>query len=189
MNKYVNQMKQAVLDYQGTARRIADQQAQNRETLVEALASAENTTLALELQEAEAKAQKQIQAALDIVSGGLGKAVPLSGKDVTEDVQLLSCAFDLSREQLQELVEKHRNNPTMLNAIMKYTQNHGIHGVQVPTAAEKLEAYKVFANGAWGMLRTITTDPHAEITGLDTWGEVPTSSERLVSLVGSGDEI
>ena len=105
MNKYVNQMKQAVLDYQGTARRIADQQAQNRETLVEALASAENTTLALELQEAEAKAQKQIQAALDIVSGGLGKAVPLSGKDVTEDVQLLSGAFDLSREQLQELVE------------------------------------------------------------------------------------
>lgn len=74
MNKYVNQMKQAVLDYQGTARRIADQQARNRETLVEALASAENTTLALELQEAETKAQKQIQAVLDIVSGGLGKA-------------------------------------------------------------------------------------------------------------------
>ena len=30
MNKYVNQMKQAVMEYQKTARRIADQEARNR---------------------------------------------------------------------------------------------------------------------------------------------------------------
>ena len=99
-------MKQAVLAYQRTARRITDQQRRNRETLSEALAAADNTALFVEMQEAETKAHNQIQSVLDVVSGGLGKAVPLNGKDVTEDVQLLSGAFDLSREQLQGLVEK-----------------------------------------------------------------------------------
>lgn len=189
MNKYVNQMKQAVMAYQRTARWITDQQQRNRETLSEALAAADNTALFVEMQEAETKAHNQIQSVLDVVSGGLGKAVALNGKDVTEDVQLLSGAFDLSREQLQGLVEKYLKNPTMLNAIMKYTKANGIHGVSIPTQNEKLEAYKTFANGAFNMLRRITTDPSADIAGLDNWGEAPTSSERLVQLIGTGDDI
>ena len=189
MNKYVDQMKQVVVGYQRTARYINDQQVRNREALSEALASTKNAALVAELQDATVKAQNKIQAILDVVSIGLGKVVPLSGKEVTEDVHLLSGAFDLSREQVQELVEKHRNNPTMLNAILKYTQKYGVSGVQIPTAAEKLEAYKTFANGALGMLQRITANPYAEISGLDTWGDSPTSSERLVSLVGTGDDI
>lgn len=103
MNKYVNQMKQAVIEYQKTARRVADQEAQNRERLSEAYARAENNALFTEMREACDKAYNQIQAVLDTV-GGLGKAVELRGKDVTEDVRLLSGAFDLNKAQLQSLI-------------------------------------------------------------------------------------
>lgn len=189
MNKYVNQMKQAVMEYQKTARRIADQEARNRERLSEEYARAENNALFTEMREACDKAYNQIQAVLDTVSGGLGKAVELRGKDVTEDVQLLSGAFDLSKTQLQGLVTKYRNNPTMMNAIAKYAKANGIHGVQIPTEEDKLEAYKVFAEGARSMIRSITTDPYIRLDYLEGWGEVPVSSERLVDLVGTGNEI
>lgn len=189
MNKYIARMKKAVTTFQGTARRIAKEQERNREALSTAYATAANAELSRELLIAENDALNEIQAVLEIVTEGLGKTVPLDGKAVTSDVQLLCGAFDLSKEQLQDLVEKHRNNPTMLNAIMKYVREHRIGGVVIPTQEDKLEAYKTFANGARNMMSLIKADPFKEIDGLDTWGTAATSSERLVSLVGSGDDI
>ena len=189
MNKYVARMKKAVTTFQGTARRIAKEQDRNREELSVGRAMSANTELSRELLQAENDALNEINLVIELVTAGLGKTVPLDGSAVTSDVQLLSGAFDLSKEQLQELANKYQGNPTMLNAIMKYVREHRISGVIVQTQEDKLEAYKTFANGARDMLSRIKADPAAEITGLDTWGTAATSSERLLKLVGSGDDI
>lgn len=47
----------------------------------------------------------------------------------------------------------------------------------------------MFAEGARSMIRSITTDPYIRLDSLEGWGEVPVSSERLVELVGTGNEI
>lgn len=77
----------------------------------------------------------------------------------------------------------------MMNTIAKYGKANGIHGVQIPTEEEKMKAYKVFAESARSMIRSITIDPYVKTAGLDGWGEVPVSSEKLVELVGTGNEI
>ena len=93
-------------------------------------------------QKANEQAEKVHEAAAKIMRQ-VGSGARANGADLTEDYQLLqNPAFDLDEKDLESMIDRNKNNSTMIRAIRGYLKQHQIALPTPPTEKDKLEAIR-----------------------------------------------
>ena len=188
MSKYITRMKDTLLSLNATAQRIhADMDHANRTYLPEE-ASKENVRLQTELNQAVESAREQIDSIHAEATAAARKWGELAGSKIdAADIELLKGDFQFSKEKLEDLLYKHQDNATMVNAIVKYAKEHGIVLDYVPTVEDKLYAYDAMTRSAQNLIGTIVQSiglPNDNLI-LKLWGQPGNISDRLeLSLYG-----
>ena len=167
---HVDKMAAAVKRYYSEAVIAQQKIRRNNEIYMKQFAEPENEKIMAQLQAARQTAEEAITAAQE---GGRAEALAwgkLDGSKITDDAKLLQ--FDLSPEQFDDLVQKHKNNGTMTTLLhdygekmnAKYRENEGVTGSMptkvydtwnLPTADRKAEAIDKFSAGARDLLARI----------------------------------
>lgn len=71
-----------------------------------------------------------------------------------DDAKLLQLNVDFTQHQFDALVEKHKDNPLMLQLLQEYSTKHdGKYGL-VPSGASKINAFDGFVGAALNAVRT-----------------------------------
>lgn len=71
-----------------------------------------------------------------------------------DDAKLLQLDVDFTQYQFDNLVEKHKDNPLMLQLLQEYSAKHdGKYGL-VPSGASKINAFDGFVGAALNAIRT-----------------------------------
>lgn len=71
-----------------------------------------------------------------------------------DDAKLLQMDVDFTQHQFDTLVEKHKDNPLMLQLLQEYsTKRDGKYGL-VPSGASKMDAFDGFVGAALDAIRT-----------------------------------
>lgn len=182
MSKYITRMKDTLLSLNATAQRIhADMDQNNRSYLPEAAAK-ENDRMQAELNQAVESAREQIDSIHAEAAAAARKWGELSGAKIdAADIELLKGDFQFSKEKLEELLYKHQDNATMVNAIVKYAKEHGIVLDYVPTVEDKLFAYDAMAQSAQNLIGTIVQSIGLSNDSviISMWGQPGNISDRL----------
>lgn len=93
-------------------------------------------------QKANEQADKVHEAAAKIMRQ-VGSGARAKGADLTEDYQLLqNPAFDLDEKDLESMIERNKNNSTMIRAIRGYLKQHQITLPTPSTEKDKLDAIR-----------------------------------------------
>lgn len=182
MSKYVQKMKKVLLDLNAEAEKVRRQMAYNTANFQAHVAGDENAKLQAELNRTAMEAQGRIDNILKEAEATVRAWAEPSGEEIHEaDLMLLNGSFSLSNEDLHNLLVKHQNNGTMVNAIAAYAEkNHAVLG-ELPTAETKLFAYDSFAKSAYSMIGQIcdSVSPHDCSQILSLWGEPGNISQRM----------
>ena len=93
-------------------------------------------------QKANEQAEKVHEATAKIMRQ-VGSGARAKGADLTEDYQLLqNPAFDLDEKDLESMIERNKNNSTMIRAIRGYLKQHHIALHTPSTEKDKLDAIR-----------------------------------------------
>jgi cell division protein YceG involved in septum cleavage len=185
MNKFITSMKNTIKNYYKAATEAAEKKDKNNSTYLAGIAAEENAKLDSFIQSQYAKSINEIDGILEAAKADSEKWSVLDGKKIdSADLELLRGGFNLGYKELSELVEKHSNNATMLNAISEYASNHNVNGLFIPTVYSKNEAYTKLALSASQLCSSIYAaynDSHEVLnnlisgglleTGVLTWGD------------------
>lgn len=182
MSKYVKKMKQVLLNLNSTAQRIHRQMDYNTVNFKPDVAGEENVKLQAELNKAGAEAQEQIDSTHEDAAAAARKWAEPAGKEINEDdLALLNGSFQLSSEDLHNLLAKYQDNGTMVNAIAAYAKKHDIILDYIPNLEDKMFAYDSFAKSAYTMIgqicSSIGTPDYAGILAL--WAEPGNIGQRM----------
>ena len=182
MSKYITRMKDTLLSLNDTAQRIhADMDHANRTYLPEE-ASKENARLQAELNQAVESAREQIDSIHAEATAAARKRGELSGEKIdAADIELLKGDFQFTKARLEDLLFKHQDNATMVNAITKFAKERGIVLDYVPTVEDKLSAYDAMAQSAQNLIGTIVQSIGLPNDGMiiTMWGQPGNISDRL----------
>lgn len=186
MSKYVNRMKDALVSFNATAQRIHKDMERNIANYKPDAASDENARLQAKLNMAAEEARGKIDVIHDEAAAAARKWDEPAGVEIeTEDLALLKGNFCLSKEALWNLLVKHQDNGTMVNAIAKYAKEHDVILDYIPNVDDKLFAYDSFAKSAHGMISDIVgaiglADNNL---ALSVWGKPGNISQRMETIL------
>lgn len=179
MSKYVNRMREVLMTFNQEAIGISGAMADSRERYSKEYAFAELDKLRGQLNEAATNARNQIDSIHMEAQAAARKWAALDGKEIdTADLSLLKGDFALSVPDLTALVMKYWDNGTMINAIDKYVKQHRI-ACYVPCLDDKLQAYKILAQSAHGMIGSISESTGVSEDRISGWGMSGNVSDRL----------
>lgn len=154
-NKYLNKMKDTVNKFYNALKMAKQEIDRNNGIYLPDIAKGENDKVLERLRLAESAAEAEIDATTAEAVEAVEKWKALSGKEIDDaDLKLLQGAFKLDNEDIEALVEKHKDNGTMIRAIKDYAEDHNIMAV-IPTPEAKIKAYSVIAREAKDTLATI----------------------------------
>ena len=170
--KYLETLKQILDSYADKVRKNVDFMDRARRTyqpeiadkkVAAAIANIHNDSSAA-YRDIDSAAGKEIEA---VKAWGILKGSEIEGKDL----ELLTDMFDLTGEDLLELVNRYRNNATMLRAIDTYYKRRQagltrdeilteqVYLPQIPTVDNKILAVNHFAEAAKALVRQIEAAP------------------------------
>lgn len=182
MSQYVNRMGSVLVSLNTAAQKIHADMDRNTANLKPDVAADENARLQAELNKAASEARTQIDAIREDAAAAARKWGEPAGAEIDAgDLALLKGDFQLSQETLWNLLVKHQNNGTMVNAISKYAKEHDVILDYIPNVEDKLFAYDSFAKSANGMIGDIVHSiglAHNDLT-LAKWGEPGNISQRM----------
>ena len=182
MSTHIDRMKGTLLSLNATAQRTHAAMDQNNRTYLPEAAAKENVRLQTELNQAAESAREQIDSIHADAAAAARKWGELSGAKIdAADIELLKGDFQFTKAKLEDLLFKHQDNATMVNAIVKYAKEHGIVLDYVPTVEEKLYAYDAMRRSAQDMIGTIVQSvglPNDSVI-IKLWGEPGNISDRL----------
>ena len=169
MNQYIQTMKNALTSYYNAAKAAEASKEQARQRYQPEVA-------AQEIRKLESSLEAQKRATISAITEAKDKAVEatyrwgaLDGSKIDDgDMKLLK--FDLSPEQFEALVNKHKRNGTMCFILAQYAEKHnrqetkpgefGLTGrlntLVIPTVDEKIKAYERFAESAISTINNMT---------------------------------
>lgn len=182
MNEYVNRMKAALVSLNTTVQDIHAKIDRNRRTYAEPVAASENAKLETELNQAAENTRAKIDSIHAEAVAAARKWGELKGSDIdATDLRLLEGSFQLSKSHLEDLLFKHQDNSTMLNAIAKYAEDHKVVLDYVPSTEGKLHAYGLMAGSARALLDSILAAHGlaADDVSLAMWGQSGNISHEL----------
>ncbi len=158
-NTYIAQMRNALEDYYTSAQALMEQKQKNSETYQAEVAEEQNRGLDAQLSQLYSEAWGKLQNAQAAGIAQAEKWGELDGSKITDDVRLLGGHFELKKPQVEALVEKYRGNGTMMEAISKYAQDHGMGYLNIPSVAAKKEAWGLILDHAKALLDQATNPP------------------------------
>ncbi len=173
LTQYVDNMRKAVEGFYNAAVRIANSVAKNNSQYLPDIAKEQNRALMEELQNAQWYAQDDITEALEMGRAAADRWNMLSGAAITDDARLLKL-LELEPMQFNTLVDKYRDNATMLTLLKQYAEkrNAGAGEVfgpydatNIPTAEKKKEALEKFAQSGRGLIQNINDRATGAVTG------------------------
>lgn len=169
MNTYIQSMKNALTGYYNTAKAYESKVSQAKQRYQPDVA-------AEEIKKLDAVLEADKQSAIESIIESKDKAIEaarrwgaLDGNKIDDgDMKLLK--FDLSPEQFEAMVERHRKNGTMCFILAQYAEKHnrqetkpgefGLTGrlnpLIIPTVDEKIKAYTKFAESAISTINNMT---------------------------------
>lgn len=169
MNKYIQQMKNALNTYYNAAKAAESEKEKARNIYQHDVAEAQSQKIDSDLWN---KKQVAIDTIVNAKDDGIAEAKRwgvLDGNKINDgDMKLLK--FDLSPEQFETIVERNRNNGTMCFILKQYAEKHGrkemkqdevpewneLATVTIPTVEEKTKAYEIFYNSAIGIIENMS---------------------------------
>lgn len=159
MNVYLNEMRNALSSYYTGAQALMAQKEKNAETYQAEVAEEQNRGIDSKLSQLYADTWKKLQAAQAAGIAQAEKWGELDGAKITDDIKLLGGHFELKKPQVEALVERYRNNGTMMEAIAKYAREHGMDFLNVPSVAGKAQAWAYILDHAKSLLDQATNPP------------------------------
>ena len=169
MNTYLQSMKNVLTNYYNAAKTYEEKVAQAKQRYQADVA-------AEEIKKLDAALETDKRAAIDAITEAKDKAIEaarrwgaLDGSKIDDgDMKLLK--FDLSPEQFEAMVERHKKNGTMCFILAQYAEKHnrkettpGEYGLTgrlntlvIPTVDEKIKAYERFAESAISTINNMT---------------------------------
>lgn len=127
MDKHIADMREALREYNAVAKEVATRIENNNRRYQPDSANMENARLKAILAQLAGDTRQKISGfhseALAAVDAW-GK--PSGGNLDPDDMALLSGAVPLSSKDLRTMILKHEGNRTMLSAVEKYAQDHGL---------------------------------------------------------------
>lgn len=166
-------MSKAVNGFYNTAERIANSIAKNNSQYLPDIAREQNEELFKDLQNAQWDAQDEITEALEFGRAAADKWGMPSGAAITDDAKRLKL-FELEPMQFNALVDKYRDNSTMLELLKQYAEKrNGVEGevfgpydvTNIPTAEKKKEALTKFAQAGRSIVQEINDRASGAVTG------------------------
>lgn len=119
MNKYIQQTKDAILDYLSKAQKTGAKIAEGRKIYQPDSMEQEEKRLRGELMKARKETEAKIESIYREASAGARDWGKLDGSKLTDDVYLLHDQ-GVTPAQFNELVDRYQDNYTMLDALRKY---------------------------------------------------------------------
>jgi hypothetical protein len=199
MNPYVASLKKALDDY---AQSVTKENAWIKKALdiyQPEYAAKEVDASKANIRTATAKARQTVESIMQAELEKNSSWGTLKGENVDAgDLALLQGGFNLSGRDLDALVQKHRNNATMLNAIESYMTKRqenqsredfvmdALSVPAVPTLANREKAIRNFARKATGLIDAIDEKPDSITQYKDTENLTDaTSMDMLLAGFGS----
>lgn len=199
MNNYVASLKKSLDDY---AQSVTKENAWIKKALdmyQPEYAAKEVDAAKANIRTATAKARQSVESIMQAELEKNRSWGTLKGENVdTGDLALLQGGFNLSGRDLDALVQKHRNNATMLNAIESYMtkrrenqsrEDYVVDALSVPavpTLANREKAIRNFARKAVGLIDAIDEKPDSITQYKDTENLTDaTSMDMLLAGFGS----
>lgn len=129
MNKHVQSMKNALVDYQKAVKAAIAKMEENSSIYQPAEAEKANAAVMENLSKAKQTAKDSISAAMEAGRSEADAWGQLDGAKITEDARLLESEA-VNPEQFKGLVKKYQDNSTMLQLLTRYAekQNAGRGG-------------------------------------------------------------
>lgn len=159
MNAYAKQMRDVVQRFAGEAKALEAKKKQNSETYLPDVAASENEKI-------DERRKDMLYRAMDTLDEIERKARAdaflfgkLDGAKISDDIKLLQSGIKLNTADINGLIEKHRDNGTMLRAIEDYATENKIPRNFIPSAASKEKAWGTIANTGRTLLQTIDHTP------------------------------
>ena len=157
--QHLDAMRNTIKAFAAEIRPIAEKQAENRRIYQEQPATEENERLQQQIISARNNARALLQAEADQARADVKAWAQLKGEDLTDDYKLLKSTIDLSQDDLSELVNRYKDNATMLRAIADYAKDkEGVY-LGVLTAENRLQAWERLEGQAYSLLDSVYEQP------------------------------
>lgn len=180
MSKYVNKMKDVLTSFQAAAAEIRAKVDFAEQNYNADYAAEERNKLQAQLNQAAESARAQIDAINAEAGEAARKWAALDGENVDHaDLDLLKGGFDLTGDDVHELLVKHQGNGTMVRAIAKYAKEHDITPEYIPNLADKLMAYSAFCASAHSVISDISNSIGQTAGNFSRWAEPGNISQRM----------
>ena len=143
MNTYVSQMKDVLSGFYPQMKQKREEKAEAKERYSADVAAQEIDRIDREATALRNATMDKLQQLHDEGVAQAQRWGNLDGSKLTDDIKLLKCGFDLDRQQVENLVERYRDNGTMTAALASYAGSHGMIGMNIPTVDKKVKAWEV----------------------------------------------
>ena len=143
MNTYVSKMKDVLSGFYPQMKRKREEKAEAKERYSADVAAQEIDRIDREATALRNATMDKLQQLHDEGVAQAQRWGNLDGSKLTDDIKLLKCGFDLDRQQVENLVERYRDNGTMTAALASYAGSHGMIGMNIPTVDKKVKAWEV----------------------------------------------
>ncbi|MBO7676317.1 MAG: hypothetical protein J6S49_02215 [Erysipelotrichaceae bacterium] len=196
--KYLETIKAILNSYADKVRKNVDFMNQARRTYQPAIADKEVAAALQNIYNDSRAAQQEVDTAAAKETEAVKAWSVLYGSDINNnDLALLSDQFDLTGEDLANLVNRYRNNSAMLRAIETYYRKRQagqtreailtdqMYLPQIPTAENKIIAVNHFAEAAKSLIKQIEAAPDSltKFTDREAYKEA-SSMDMLVAGFG-----
>ncbi len=166
MNRNITEIIKTVKEFYSNANQLANQQQENAKTYAQEIATAKNLELNNRILSLKSQAIVDVRTLAEAAEKEVKASGQLRGKDVTDDIKLLTAGIKLTEDDLQDIVNRNAGNETMLRAIKDYASKARMSIAFPAMAADKLEAIGKIRTGALNIIDGIATDPTNTIVGL-----------------------
>ncbi len=200
---YIGNLKQIIQGFAATARKYAAAVEENDRRYLPDIAQRENDKLEREFMAAFDGASARLDEEQDAVLATIDRWATLDGSEIdSADMQLLTGAFDLTVQDIEELAERYSENYTMLRALQAYVDKHNrdrtpeelarnpfgtsLSDLPIPTPERRREAVGKFHSGALSMLSSIKNTPAGSPMldlGVENFGMKNILNTQLISIL------
>lgn len=95
-----------------------------------------------------------IQKLVDEQKGILRKKNQINGAELTDDAKLFTCGVRLTDREIEDLIDRNGDNPTMIQLALRYAQDNGIkvnrvynnHTVEIRECDNFYESAKIYVS-------------------------------------------
>lgn len=199
MNKYLEQMKAAVVEYRSAAQKAAKEMAENTERLNAEYSDEANSAILSRLEAKKREAQEKISAATEAGISGIKEWARLDGSKITADAELLK--YGVTPAQFDDLVDRYKENGTMLSLLRKYGSDQNTANrdnaaaitydvSRIPKEEDRIHAYKIFGNTARSYIDALSGNGFVRGSssamlnvGIDNFGEPQATNIGFLELL------